>query len=202
MDERLRRGQRAIQNFRNFFVAHFVLSAEQNGGALVFRQFVEGFLDFFGEFAVQHIFGGQENFFILILALRLVVVFGVSFFEGFGRMARAAANFIQTQIARDGEEPGGKLGGALVAGAGFPDLEKRVLRDVLGFGIIAQRAENEVEERLLEFLDQFDKRRAVAAFHTEHQGGIGIGLVGHRRAKFIQPRTGDKVSLAAAVSKH
>jgi hypothetical protein len=27
-------------------------------------------------------------------------------------------------------------------------------------------------------------------------------LVGHRRAKFIQPRTGDKVSLAAAVSKH
>jgi hypothetical protein len=136
------------------------------------------------------------------LARRLVVVLGVGFLQRFRRMARTAADFVEAQIPGDGEKPRGKFGGALIAGAGFPDLEKRVLRDVLGFGFITQRAKDKIEERLLVFLDEFRKRRAVAAFHTQHQQGIGIGWVGHRRAKSNQPRGGDKVSLAATVSKH
>ena len=167
----------------DFLVAHFVLPAEQDRGALVFRQFGERLLDFFCEFAVQDIFRGQENFFVLVLPRRLVVVFGVRFLERFGGMARAPADFVQAQIARDGEKPGGKFGGAPVAGAGFPDLEKRILRHVLGLGLVAERAKNEVEQRLLVFPGQSRKRRAVAAFHTQHQHGIRIGLVGHCRGK-------------------
>jgi len=96
-------------------------------------------------------------------------------------MARAAADFVEAQIARDGEKPGGKFGGALVAGAGFIDLQKSVLRDILGFGLVAEGAENKIEERLPVFFDQGRERGAVAAFHTQHQHGIGIRLVGHRR---------------------
>src|ERR1700723_2427110 len=95
VDKRFRGGKRAVQNHGDFFVAQFVLTAEQDGGALVLRQFGQRLLDFSGEFAVQNIFRGQKNFFVLVLPLWLVVVFGVRFLERFGGMPRAAADFVQ-----------------------------------------------------------------------------------------------------------
>ncbi len=46
---------------------------------------------------------------------------------------------------------------------------------ILGFGFIAQRAEDKIHHGLLVFLDQFRKRRAVAALDAQHQRSIGIG---------------------------
>ena len=42
---------------------------------------------------MQHILRGQEVFFILILALRMIFVFALVFFNGFSRMPGAAADF-------------------------------------------------------------------------------------------------------------
>jgi hypothetical protein len=95
-------------------------------------------------------------------------------------MARAAADFVQAQVARDGEEPGGKFGGAFVAGAGFVNLQKNILRQVLGLDFVAQRAEDEIHHGLLVFFDQFGKGRAVAALHAQHQRGIGSGCLASR----------------------
>ena len=93
-------------------------------------------------------------------------------------MARAAAEFVQAQVARDGEQPGGKFRGVFVAAAGFVHLQKNILRQVLGLGLVAQRAVDEIHHRLLVFLHQFGERRPVAAFDAQHQDGIGIGLTG------------------------
>src|SRR5277367_3422982 len=98
MDERFRGGKRAVQNLGDLLVAQFVLTAEQNGRALVLRQFGQRLLDFFGEFAVQDIFRRQKNLLVLVLPRRLVFVFGVRLFQRFGGVARASANFIQAQI--------------------------------------------------------------------------------------------------------
>ena len=90
---------------------------------------------------------------------RLVVRVIAGLIQRLGRMARAPADFVQAQIAGDGEEPGGKLGGGFVARGGFPDLDKDILRQVLGFGLVAQRAEGEVHHGLLVFLDQRGESR-------------------------------------------
>jgi hypothetical protein len=64
MDERFGGGKRAVQNLGDFLVAQFVLPAEQNGGALVFRQVRPAPPRFFGQFAVQQIFSGGRKIFL------------------------------------------------------------------------------------------------------------------------------------------
>ena len=168
------------EDFRDFFVAQFILAAQQNGGPLIFGQFRQGLVYFRRQFAVQNIFGGQEYFFVLVLALGLIFVFGVAFFDGLGRVARAPADFVEAQIARNGEEPGGELGRALIALARFVNLQEDVLRQIFGFRLVTQRAADKVEQRLLVFFHQFREGRAVAAFHAQHEGGIRIGVFRHR----------------------
>src|SRR6266705_3806152 len=140
MDERFGGGKRTVQDLGDLFGARLILPAEQDGGALVLRQFGQRLLDFFGELSVEHIVRRQENLLVLVLALGLVFMFAVRFFERLGGMARAAADFVQAQIARDGEKPGGKFRRAFVTGAGFVNLEKNILREILGLGLVAQRA--------------------------------------------------------------
>ena len=52
MDKRFRGGKRAVQNFGDFLVAQILLPAEQDGGALVFRQFGQRFLDLLCQLAM------------------------------------------------------------------------------------------------------------------------------------------------------
>jgi len=92
MDDGFGRGQRTAENLGDFFVAHFVLSAQQNRGALVFRQFGQSLLDFLGEFAVQNILRGQKNFF----CPRIGATAGRRVRDGFPRVIR-----------RDGASGGG-----------------------------------------------------------------------------------------------
>ena len=109
----------------------------------------------------------------------------MAFLDGFGRMARAAADFVQAQISCDGEKPGGKLGGALVTLPRFVNLQKNILRQILGLGFVAQRPADEIEKRLLVFLDQFSERHTIATFHAQHQGGIRVGVFRHRWLSLI-----------------
>jgi hypothetical protein len=95
-------------------------------------------------------------------------VFGVRLLDGFGGVARAAADFVQAQISRDGEKPGGEFRGLPVAAPGFPGLEKNILRQVLGLDFVAQRTEDKIHHGLLVFFDQFRKCRTVAALGAEH----------------------------------
>ena len=180
MDERFRGRKRAVQHVGDFLVAQLLLPAEQNGAALVFGQFGECFLDFLGQFPLQQFFRRRHLRFVLVLPLWLILVVGLGFLDGFGAMTRAAAEFVQAEVARDGEQPGGKFRGLFVPAAGFIHLQKNVLRQVLGLGLVAQRTVNEVHHRLLVFVHQFSERRPVAAFDAQHQDGIGIGWNRHR----------------------
>src|ERR1041384_3658376 len=94
-------------------------------------------------------------------------------------MARTAADFVQTQVADDGEEPGRKLRGGFVPGGGFIDLDKDVLSEVLGFGGVTEHASGHVYHRLLVFVHQFSKSGPVALLYAQHQGGIGVILGRH-----------------------
>ena len=117
MNERFRGGKRAAQNFGYFLVAQLILPAKQDGRALGFGQSGERLLDFFGKFTMQQVFRRQKNLLVLILPCRQVVAFRMRFLQRLGGMARAPADFVQAKVAGDGEQPGGKLGGALVTGA-------------------------------------------------------------------------------------
>jgi len=178
MDEGFGGGEGAAEDFGDFFVAEVVLAAEEDGATLVFGKFVQGFLDFLDEFAVQQAVRGGDLRFVLELAGRLVFVFGMRFFEGFGGMTGAAAKFVEAKVAGDGKEPGGKFGGLLITAAGFIDLQEYVLGQILGFRLIVEIAENEVHDLLFVLIHEFGKGGAVAALHAEHECGIGVWLCG------------------------
>lgn len=93
-------------------------------------------------------------------------------------MARATAEFIEAEVAGDGKEPGGKFGGLPVATARFIDLQEDVLSDVFGLGLVVEIAENEIQDFLFVLIHEFGKSGAVAAFHAEHEGGVGVWLYG------------------------
>jgi hypothetical protein len=61
------------------------------------------------------------------------------------------------------------------------------LRQILGFHLIPQITADEVEEGLLVLLDQFAKRRTVAAFYAQHEGGIKVGVFRHGRLSLFNP---------------
>ena len=94
-------------------------------------------------------------------------------------MTGAAADFVQAQVAGDGEQPGGKPGGHLVARGGFIDLDKDVLGEVLGFGGVPQKPVNQVHHRLFVFVHQFGKSGMIPAFNAQHEVGIGIWIGRH-----------------------
>src|SRR5208282_5019316 len=110
MDERFGGRKRAAQDFGDFLVTQLLLPAEQDGGALVFRQAGQGFLNFLRQFAVQQLLRRQNVALVLELLAWLVLMLGMRFLERIGGMARTPADFVQTQVARDGEQPGGKFG--------------------------------------------------------------------------------------------
>ena len=74
MDQRLGGGKGAVKDCRDFLVAQLVLAAEQDGGALRFGQAGDGRFYFCGKFTVQRLLRREVNGFVLVLALRLVVV--------------------------------------------------------------------------------------------------------------------------------
>ena len=113
---------------------------------------------------------------------RLVFMFGMRRLERFGPVTRAAPDFVEAQIARDGEEPGRKLRRDPVASGGFVNLHEDVLGEVFSFGGVAQRAVDEVRYRSLVFIHQVLESLAVASLDTKHQGRIRIevGRHGHK----------------------
>jgi len=68
------------------------------------------------------------------------------------RDAGSGGGFVQAKIAGDGEKPRGEFGGDLITMRGLVDLEKNILRHVLGLGLVAQRGGRQVFiDRLLVF---------------------------------------------------
>jgi hypothetical protein len=181
MDQGFGGGEGTAENFRNFLVTEFILAAEKNGGALGFRQIGEGGFDFSLQFTMEQLIHWERTRFIFVLALGLVLVLGMGFVQGLGGVPGTTPDLIETEVPGDGEKPGGKLGGLLVPLSRFVDLQKHILREIFGFCFIAQVSADEIEEGLLVFSDQFTKRRSIAAFNVQHEGGIKVGWFRHGR---------------------
>ena len=62
---------------------------------------------------------------------------------------------------------------------GYVVLAERETGISLGFGLVAQRAENEVVNGLLIALDQLGESHAISALNAKHQRGIRVGGGGH-----------------------
>jgi hypothetical protein len=69
-----------------------------------------------------------------------VFVGGAGGVEGIGGMAGAAAEFVEAEVAGDGEKPGGEFGFDAVAGGGFIDLNENGLGEVFGFRGVGEGA--------------------------------------------------------------
>ena len=126
--------------------------------------------------------GGEGVLRVLELVQRLVLVVRMGNIQRLGRMSRAAANLVQAQIPRDGEQPGGKLRRDPVAIGRFVNLHEDVLRHVLGFRGVAQRPVHQIDHRLFVLVHQLLEGVPVAALDTEHQRGVGIRIRGHEGA--------------------
>ena len=187
MDQRLGRRERAAEDFGNLLVTQILLAAEQDGAALVLGQGGHGIGDLLGQFPVQQAVRRRGAGLVLNLVARLVLAVRVRLVQRLGRVPRPPAELVQAEIAGDGEEPGGELGGLDVAGARFVYLQKDILRQVLRLGLVPQGAVDEVHDRLLVFPDQLGESRAVAALDAQHENSIGIEWYGHVQPSVANP---------------
>ena len=96
-------------------------------------------------------------------------------------MTRAPTYFIQRQIARDGEQPGGEFRCGLVAVRGLVNLHKDVLRQILGLSGVFEGAIYEVDDGpFVAFHEQF-KGVHVPVFNPEHEPCVWIAVVRRHR---------------------
>ena len=170
------------EDFGDFFVAQFAFAAEQDGSALFFGQFGESRVDLVENLSPLGGVGRGEfaPIFELTVGMRLVV--GMRFIQGIGWVSGAAADFVQAQIAGDGEEEGAEFGRRLIPFRRPPHLDEDGLGEVFGLHFIGQRAVNKADDRLLPAFDQGGERRVrglAAAFYAEQQFDIRID--GRRR---------------------
>lgn len=167
-------------------IGEFGVTKEEDGGALVFGETLEGFGDFGFQLAEEDgigdpgwiAFGGQE------IGGGIARVGGSV--EGFGGVAAAAAEFVQAEVAGDGEEPGGEAGGDAVTGGGFPGLEEDLLGDVFGIPGIMEGSKDEVTHGLAVFIDQAFEGLEIPLLGAEHAGGIFVVAGGHSRDRLVQ----------------
>ena len=59
------------------------------------------------------------------------------------------------------------------------DLNKYILRQILGFGRVAEHPVSQIHYRLLVLVHQLSKSAHIALFDAQHQGGIRVVLGGH-----------------------
>jgi hypothetical protein len=95
-------------------------------------------------------------------------------------MPGASTDFIEAKIPRDGKQPGGEFGGNLIARSRLIDLNKNVLREILGFGQVMEHAKRQVHDRPFVFVHELRKSGLIALFNQQHQDGIGIALRSHK----------------------
>lgn len=138
--------------------------------------------------------GGWGGLMVLEVMGGAVLVAGSAGIHGFGGMAGAAAKFVEAEVAGDGEEPGGKAGGSLVALSRSVDLDEDVLGEVLGFHGVAEHPGDEIENGLLVAVDELLESGGVALFDAEHQGGIGFEGVGHAVGNLTNTAAGTRVA--------
>ncbi len=75
---------------------------------------------------------------------------------------------------------------------GLMHLQENILRQILRLRGVPENPETQVHHRLLVLVHQFRERGRIPAFDTQHQGGIGIGIDGHRLVDPRKHRSGHK----------
>lgn len=112
-------------------------------------------------------------------------------------MPLSPPQFIENQIARDLEEPGGELRPRHVAFRAFPDSDEDLLRDVFDIRVVAQHPRDRSRHQRPVPLDQALQRGRLPRAHRLHQLHvlpISLGarergiLAGHRRLRRAEVR--------------
>lgn len=176
MDEGFGGGNGDAKDIGDFLVAEFAFAAEGEGEALFFGEIGQGFVDLDHQFLVlRDEIGGRLGGIGMLAGGKVVAGFEAGF-EGFGGMPAAASDFVEAEIAGDGEEEGAEAGLGFVATGGFPELDEDALGDVLGFVGIRKDPVDEMDDGLFPAVDEGGERVRIALANLEHQGGIFVGL--------------------------
>ncbi len=120
-----------FQDGCDVLVGHFFVATEHECQALSFGQGLDGGLDVGFEFGLQGDVVGRGGGGVLELAWVAIRVLG---FESYGGFAFSSSCFVEDQVACDGHQPGGELGGGFVVFGGFPNPHENLLGDVFCFG--------------------------------------------------------------------
>ena len=182
-EQALHGGERHLEDLADLLIRHLFVTAEDDGEALFFGECGDGVVQSFFQLFLLADFIRCRRGVIFKLRRGLVVVF---LFERNLAAPGAAAAFIEDEIAQNGEKPGGKLSGGLVAMRAFPDPEENLLGDVVGIIQAAEHAAGRADDHALMHFHQLLKGVHVSFTDTQHQPDVFFivrkGVVGRALA--------------------
>ena len=161
------RAERQAEQGRRFFVGTLLQIIELEHPLVVFGQGGQAACNVIHRSRLQNVRRGQRRG--QLLRFRSV--------ERHRLTAGSALQLRQAGVARDGVDPGGERGRAVVGGQRFPNPEESFLGEIGGGGVVARQTESEMEDLFLEPIH--DPLERVA----HPPGGekfLDVGFVGHR----------------------
>lgn len=139
--------------------------AEDDGGALVFGEGGDGGGDLLFDFALGNDVGWR--WFVGLGSASEVI-------EWVGGMPLSPADPVEGGVAGDGEEPGGERSRGIVVVTMLVNADERILRGVLGVGLVVEDAMEEIQDGRLVPLHEDIERGVIATGKATHERGVGF----------------------------
>src|SRR5438876_1328134 len=175
-EERLHCPLRAAERLRHVAVGEAVDPREEERRALFGRQLADRRLQLPRQLAARRALLGRDRRGVGELrALAAVVVVASRLPEVHSEATLGAADLVQAEVGRDGEEPGREAALRPVAVAEAEDLHEHVLGHFLGPGLAADQPARVLDDARAELLEEVLEGRLVPGLEAEHEGHIGIG---------------------------
>lgn len=156
---------RAFHDVGDFGVGEVVVFAEHNGGALVFGKGGDGVGDLLFEFASRDGVGWRG-----FVAGR---VYG-EVVQRIGGVTFAPTDPVEGGVAGDAKEPGAEFPGGIEIVTVLVDANEHILGRVLGVGLVAENAMEEIVDGVLVSMHEDVERGVVPAGKACHERGVGF----------------------------
>src|SRR6266702_6234935 len=174
-EERLHCPLRAAERLRHVAVGEAVDPREEERRALLGRQVADRRLQLTRQLAARRALLGCDRRGVGELRALAAVVVAPRLPEVHSEATLGAADLVQAEVGRDGEEPGREAALRPVAVAEAEDLHEHVLGHFLGPGLAADQPARVLDDARAELLEEVLEGRLVPGLEAEHEGHIGVG---------------------------
>src|SRR5437870_12142877 len=173
-EERLHCPLRAAERLRHVAVGEAVDPREEERRALLGRQLADRRLQLTRQLAARcALLGCDRRGVGELRALAAVVVVASRLPEVHSEATLGAADLVQAEVGRDGEEPGREAALRAVAVAEAEDLHEDVLGHFLGPGLAADQPARILDDARAELLEEILEGRLVPGLEAELEGNFG-----------------------------